>query len=82
METIEKGIVLGSKGKLECVLVKEVLEVIDKENKKCKAFIKEQRGYLKLKEMTNKEWIKGRIEECEFTIEMLGELKTRINGTK
>ena len=30
METIEKGIVLGSKGKLECVLVKEVLEVIDK----------------------------------------------------
>tara|TARA_Y100000310_G_scaffold311676_1_gene358174 strand:- start:1231 stop:1422 length:192 start_codon:yes stop_codon:yes gene_type:complete len=31
-----------------------------------------------LKEMTNKEWLKGRIEECEYTIEMLEELKQKI----
>lgn len=29
MKTIEKGIVLGSKGKLKCVLVKDVLGLID-----------------------------------------------------
>jgi len=60
--------------------LKEVLRLINKEIKRCKEFIEEQKGYLKLKEMTNKEWIKGRIEECEYTIEMLQELKTKING--
>ncbi len=59
---------------------KDVLGLIDKEIKKCKVYIKQQKGFLKLKEMTNKEWLKGRIEECEYTIEMLEELKKRIKG--
>jgi len=60
--------------------LKDVLGLIDKQIKRCKEYIKEQKGFLKLKEMTNKEWFKGRIEECEYTIEMLEELKVSIEG--
>ena len=60
--------------------LKDMLGLIDKEIKKCKVYIKQQKGFLKLKEMTNKEWLKGRIEECEYTIDMLEELKVSIGG--
>jgi len=89
MKTIREKVLLDMKTRhpeYECkdheiaidLTLKGVGKVIDKEIKRCKKFIKEQKGYLKLKEMVNKEWLKGRIEECEYTIEMLQELKTRI----
>jgi len=59
---------------------KDINRLIDKQIKKCKDYIKLNKKLLKLTEMTNKEWIKGRIDECEYTIDMLKELKSRING--
>ena len=75
--TISKGF------REEVYLLKdEVDKLIDKQIKKCKDYIKLNKKLLKLTEMTNKEWIKGRIDECEYTIDMLKELKSKLNGEK
>ena len=73
--TISKGF------REETYLLKDdVNRLINKQIKKCKDYIKLNKKLLKLTEMTNKEWIKGRIDECEYTIDMLKELKSKING--
>jgi len=66
----------------EILRKEDLFKLINKEIKRCKIFIEELNKYLKLTKMTNKEWLKGRIEECEYTIDMLEDLKVKINGKK
>ena len=73
--TISKGF------KEETYLLKDdVLELINKKIKENKKYIKIQKRFLKLKEMSNKEWIKGRIGETENTLYMLKELRLKLSG--